>query len=74
LKEDYRLTLYETRVQVEVFRPKGVEVSFSKAVQSFVGPWSLYNFLVLYTVSGTSWTGDQLVARPLSILRATQTE
>jgi hypothetical protein len=29
------------------------------------GPWSLFQFLNLYTVGRTPWTGDQPVARPL---------
>jgi hypothetical protein len=28
------------------------------------GPWPLFQFLNLYTVSRTPWTGDQPVARP----------
>jgi hypothetical protein len=32
---------------------------------SFVGPWSLFRFLNLYTVGRTPWTGYQPVARPL---------
>jgi hypothetical protein len=31
-------------------------------------------FLILYTVGRTSWTEDQLVARPLPTQRTTQTE
>jgi hypothetical protein len=44
------------------------------ALQSFVGPWPLFSFLILYTVSRTPWTGDQSVARPLPTHRTTQTE
>jgi hypothetical protein len=29
------------------------------------GPWLLFQFLNLYAVSRTSWTGDEPVARPL---------
>jgi hypothetical protein len=29
------------------------------------GPWPLFQFLNLYTVGRTPWTGDQPVARPL---------
>jgi hypothetical protein len=35
------------------------------ALQPFVGPWLLFQFLNLYTVGRTPWTGDQPVARPL---------
>jgi hypothetical protein len=44
------------------------------AVQPFVGPWLLFSFLILYTVSRTPWTEDQLVARPLPTHRTTQTQ
>jgi hypothetical protein len=36
----------------------------STALQPF-GPWPLSQFLNLYTVGRTPWTGDQPVARPL---------
>jgi hypothetical protein len=32
------------------------------------------NFLILYTVGGNPWTGDQPVARPLPIHRTTKTQ
>jgi hypothetical protein len=36
------------------------------ALQPFVGPWPLFQFLELfYTVSSTPWMIDQAVARPL---------
>jgi hypothetical protein len=38
------------------------------------GPWPLFQFLNLYTVSRTPWTGDQPVARPLPTHRITQTQ
>jgi hypothetical protein len=44
------------------------------ALQSFVGPWPLLQFLDLYTVGRTPWMGDQPVARPLPAHRTTQTE
>jgi hypothetical protein len=34
----------------------------SMALQSFVRPWPLFNFLILYTVGRIPWTGDQPVA------------
>jgi hypothetical protein len=37
-----------------------------------VGPWPLFQFLNLYTVGRTPWTGDQPVARPLPTRRTTQ--
>jgi hypothetical protein len=38
------------------------------------GPWPLFQFLNLYTVSKAPWTGDQPVARPLPTHRTTQTQ
>jgi hypothetical protein len=35
------------------------------ALQPFVRPWPLFQFLNLYTVGRTSWKGDQPVAKPL---------
>jgi hypothetical protein len=36
--------------------------------------WPLFQFLNLYTVGRTSWTGDQPVARPLPTHRTTRTQ
>jgi hypothetical protein len=33
-----------------------------------------FNFLILYTVGRTPWTGDQPIARPLPTYRTTQTQ
>jgi hypothetical protein len=41
---------------------------------SSCGPWTLFQFLNLYTVGRTPWTGDQSVARPLPTHRRTQTQ
>jgi hypothetical protein len=38
------------------------------------GPWPLFQFLTLYTAGRTTWTVDQLVARPLPTHRTTQTQ
>jgi hypothetical protein len=38
------------------------------------GPWQLFQFLNLYTVGRTSWTGDQSLARPLPAHMTTQTQ
>jgi hypothetical protein len=35
------------------------------ALQPFVGPWPLFQFLNLHTVGRTPWTGDQHIARSL---------
>jgi hypothetical protein len=44
------------------------------ALQPFVGPWSLFSFLIFYTVGKTPSTGDQLVARPLPTQRTAHTQ
>jgi hypothetical protein len=38
------------------------------------GPWPLFQFLNLHTVSRTPWTGDQPVARLLPTHKTTQTQ
>jgi hypothetical protein len=38
------------------------------------GPWPLFQFLNLYKVGRTPWTGDEPVARPLPTQRTTQTQ
>jgi hypothetical protein len=42
------------------------------ALQPFVGPWPLFQFLNVFTVDRTPWTGGQPIARPLPIQRTTQ--
>jgi hypothetical protein len=44
------------------------------ALRPFVGPWPHFQFLNLYTVGRTPWTGDQSVARPLSTHTTAQTQ
>jgi hypothetical protein len=44
------------------------------ALQSFVGLWPLFSFLIFYTVVWTPWTGDQPVVRPLPTHRQAQTQ
>jgi hypothetical protein len=39
------------------------------ALQPFFGPWPLFNFLILYTVGRTPWTGDQPISRPVPVHR-----
>jgi hypothetical protein len=47
------------------------EEYLAMAVQLFFGPWPLFQFLNLYTVGRTPWTGDEPVARPLPTHRTT---
>jgi hypothetical protein len=44
------------------------------ALQPFVGPWPLFQFLDLYTVGRTPWTENHPVSRPLLIHRTAQTQ
>jgi hypothetical protein len=46
-------------------------VYLSRALQPFVGPWPLFQFL-LYTIGRTPWTEGKPVARPLHTHRTTQ--
>jgi hypothetical protein len=49
-------------------------VTVHSLYSSFVGPWPLFCFLILYTVDMTPWTGVQPVARPRPTRRTTQTQ
>jgi hypothetical protein len=49
-------------------------INLFMAIQSFLGPWPLFSFLILYRISKTPWTEDQPVARPLPIQKTTQTQ
>jgi hypothetical protein len=42
------------------------------ALQPFVGPWQLLQFLELHTVGMTPWTGDQPVGRLIPVHRTAQ--
>jgi hypothetical protein len=44
------------------------------ALESYVRPWLLFNFLISYTVGRTPWKEDQPVARLLPAHRTTQTQ
>jgi hypothetical protein len=45
------------------------------ALQPFVGPWPLFQFLnIFYTVGKMPWMSDQSVARPLPTHRTTETQ
>jgi hypothetical protein len=50
-----------------------INLCLSVALQPF-GSWLLFQFLKIYTVDGTPWTGDQPVAMPLPTQRTTQTQ
>jgi hypothetical protein len=44
------------------------------ALQPFVGPWPLFQFLNLYSIGRIPWTVDKPVASPLPTHRTTQTQ
>jgi hypothetical protein len=43
------------------------------ALHSFIWPWLLVQFLILYTVGRAPWEGDKHVTGPLPSHRTTQT-
>jgi hypothetical protein len=45
--------------------PTYLSIYRSMALQSFVGPWPLFSFLIFYTVGKTPWTRDQPITRPI---------
>jgi hypothetical protein len=51
-----------------------LSIYLSMALQPFIGIWPLFQFLELYTVGRTPWTGDQPVTMPLPTYRITQTQ
>jgi hypothetical protein len=51
-----------------------VNIYLSVALQPFVGPWPLFQFLDQYTVGRTPWLGDQPVVRHLRTHRTTQAQ
>jgi hypothetical protein len=69
-------TLALTRMSLAFIRiEEGLDIIIIiMALQPFVGPWSLFSSLILYTVGRTFCTGDQPVARPLPTHRTTQTQ
>jgi hypothetical protein len=57
-----------------LFIVRMISLSIYLRLYSPCGPWSLFQFLNLYTVGRTPWTGNQPVARPLPTHRITQTQ
>jgi hypothetical protein len=56
-------------------RPCEIFIHSSIALQHFVGPWPLLQFLNLcYTDGRTPWTSDQPLSRPLPKYRTTETQ
>jgi hypothetical protein len=61
-------------VQTAFYLSIYLSIYLSMALQSFCGTLPLFQFLILYTVSRTPWTGDQPVARPFPTYRTTRTQ
>jgi hypothetical protein len=51
-----------------------ISLSVCLWLYSTCGSWPLFQFLNLYKVGRTPWTGDQPVARPLPTHKTTQTQ
>jgi hypothetical protein len=64
LKDRLLVSIETDRHWSTVRQRKGFLLYSIMAVQPFVGHWSLFQFLNLYTVGRTPWMGDQPVARP----------
>jgi hypothetical protein len=59
-------------IQASVYPFNGLSIHLRLC--SPCGPWTLFQFLNLYTVGRTPWTEDQPVTRPLATHRTTQTQ
>jgi hypothetical protein len=64
--------LFSFSIHIPIYL-SGLSLYLSMALQSFVIPWQLFQFLILCTVGRTLSTGDQPNARPLPTHRTTQT-
>jgi hypothetical protein len=66
------------KTNIDCFEDRGA--TFTIYLSIYLGLYSplldlgrFFNFLILYTVGRTPWTGDQPVTRPLATHRTTQT-
>jgi hypothetical protein len=66
----YLSTYLPTYLPIYLF----IYVSIYLLLYSPCDPWPHFQFLDLYRVGRTPWTGDQPVARPLPTHRTTQTQ
>jgi hypothetical protein len=60
-------------IHTSIHPPTYLPTYLPTVLQSSVGPWPLFSFLILYTVGRTPWMGNQPVIRPLPTYRRTQT-
>jgi hypothetical protein len=51
-----------------------IHIYLRMALRPFIGPWSLFSFLIIYIVGRTPWKVDQPVAWQLPTNRTTQTQ
>jgi hypothetical protein len=61
-------------IYLSIYLSLCLSIYLSIALQSLVGPWPFFSFLILYTIGRTPWTGDQSITRPLPTHRTTQTQ
>jgi hypothetical protein len=54
--------------------PRSHADCLSLALRPFVGPWTLFQFLNVYTVGRTPWMGHQPIVSPLPTHKITQTQ
>jgi hypothetical protein len=64
---------YETYTSLLKSRKYCILLWLYSSVWALCGPWPLFQFLNLYTVSRTHWTSDKPVAKPLPTHTTTQT-
>jgi hypothetical protein len=60
---DWKLILHFLSIYLSLYL--SIYLSIYGSPVLFVGPWLLFQFLNLYTIGRTPWTGDQPVTRPL---------
>jgi hypothetical protein len=63
--DDHHDTL---KMEAAFLRKVSIYLSMYVWLYSPCGPWSLFQFLDLYTVGWTPWTADQPVTKPLPTL------
>jgi hypothetical protein len=65
---------WKTKIHTHSKEEEKYKYIFFVSLQPFVGTWSLFSFLILYTGGRNPLTSGQTVPRPLPKHRATQTQ